>query len=444
MKIERNSFNKNQRKILKLPMKLFFWYILTTLFMFLFGPIKYYYVDNQLFLLSFICFFLIVASAFYYLGAHCVIQQSRMRIPLTRKKILRFALIYSFALCILIAIQDAAVHGFQIGELLIKDFFSRMAETYTDVDFFSTPASWISSYTNWLKIIALTGGVFYYQDLSKIERWCFYGVIALTCFDVIFFVGSQKQLFDLVIYLYVPFFSKRLIRGKKRKMILVTLIVAFILIIFTGNVIESRRELWAYRYNSSVSYVGATIDTNNWLYGVLPSSISTPITIVSSYTSQGYRGLALCLKLPFEWAYGMGSSFKMMRDFSRWFNIPLSSIEVSYPVRMQAEFGIGAYAQWHTIFPWLASDYTWIGAVLIVSLLIYYWGKSWRELLILNNLPALLMFAHLCVMVVYIPCNNQLFQTRSSIVSTFVVFVIWFLFHGRDLKDINTGGEEFK
>lgn len=418
-----------------MPIKIFVGYIIFTFIFFAIGPIKYFYIDSNSYvdLIFFISLFLIIGVMLYNLGIIIKLRRPRRYFPFDILKFIKFSLIYSVFLYLLIVIFDVKNYGFSFSwDIFTENLFNTMAEAYSDFDFISSPARYLASYTNGIEVFALVGGVYYYKKLEPLFRWILFAIVFLHIFDVVFFIGSQKQYIDVVIYVTMPFFINRLQQGvrasRKSKVILIIGSIVFALIL--GNVIGARKDLWTIRYHSANTLSGAVIDEENFIYYILPSFFADPFVEVMRYLSQGYRGLALCLTLPFEWSAGFGSSFKWMNDFSQWFSVPLSEIENSYPVRMEAAYGIKAYASWHSIFPWFASDFTWFGAIFIVGIFLYYWGKAWKEALRFGTLPSLAMFSHLSIMVMYIPCNNQLFQTRISITTTIMVFFLWFFYHG--------------
>lgn len=422
----------------RIPIKLFLIYIVFTFIFFAVGPIKYEYINNYFLLVLFMSVFLVVGFLLFNLGTKILIRAPRFKCPFEPIRFVKFSLVYSVIMYFLMVVFDAKNHGFSFSlSVFYSNFFTTMAETYTDVNFITSPAKYMASYTTWIEVIALVGGVYYFRKLKPLYRFLFYAVIFLHVFDVVFFVGSQKQLMDILIYISIPFFIKRIKNGKRvsRKNLLILIFGLIAVVLLLGNIMQARSDLWTARYNSKHILSGAVIDKNNFIYKILPSFIANPFVSVMRYLSQGYRGLALCLTLPFEWSMGFGSSFKWMNDFSKWFSVPLSLIENSYPVRMEEVYHIKAYASWHTIFPWFASDFTWLGAIIIVSAFLFYWGKAWREALKFDSLPALLLFSHLCIFVIYIPCNNQLFQTRVSIITTVMIILIWYLYHG--VSDVN-------
>lgn len=420
------------------PGRMFAVYILLTLSLYYFGPINYV-GEKKIYSVLFICSFLIIACFFYFLGTHVKITGGRRPLPFSTNKVLRYSIVYSLALQALLVLQNSLVHGINLSSIFQMNYLNRMAETYTAVEVINTPASWLMSYTGWIKLIALIGGSYYgFGGLKKKYTYMYLALIALIVINTMLFLGSQKQLIDLIAYVLVPFVIRKLkYRNSLPKGLIAKIsIILVIIILLVGTVIQSRFTLWQDRYNSQGVISFGYIDKTNWMYKILPAQIRLSVIQVINYISQGYCGLALCLELPFVWSKGMGFSFKFMNDVSDWFHIPLSSLATSYPVRMQEEFGVRAYAYWHTVFPWWASDFTWFGAIIVVSIFIYYWGKAWREVRKLRSLPSILLFAHLTLFVLYIPCNNQLFQTRESIVSTLAICVIWFLYHGAPNEEI--------
>ena len=414
------------------PQKIFNIWILGTLFLFYYGPLDY--KCNKILAVAYMLLFIIYANFFYYLGTHVRIKNPYPRKTIKHRTewIIRVTLYYSFFItvgCFLEASMKYGFSGFSIAKTI-----STMANTYSfQEDYVFMISVWILSYTKWIRVVGLVLGSLYWKKRNKMQKALYVG----TCFIIVMyntlFLGSQKELIDLAIYVCIPILIRWAKQDKHFKLwqVLIIIVGFCAACIFLGSVINSRHQLWIKLYNSNAS-TGA--DYSNWIYKLLPNSIADSITYLLSYLTQGYRGLALCLTLPFKWAYGMGSSFKLMTDVSRWFSIPLSMLEVSYPVRMEAAYNVGAYACWHTIFPWIASDFTFFGAIIVVSIFIYYWAKSWKEFLLHGSWISAVMFTQLTIFVLYIPCNNQLFQTRDSIVSTLAIFLMWYWFHGANRK----------
>lgn len=408
-------------------------WLISTLVCFAIGPLVYSNCNKWLSII-FMIVFLIVANLFYSAGTHniSIRPYARYKMPISTEKLIKYVVWYSFIITIAYFVESMMHYGFTGFSLL--NFFSRMAETYSQEDSYTFMISaWILSYTKWLRIIGLVLGSLFWKRLSFGNKALYVATVTIIVVHNTVYTGSQKELIDTVIYVFMPMLmrwwekSNRMALSKK----IILILAIFVALLFMGTVINSRHLLWTKLYNSQSSL---QIDKNNWLYILLPDNIADSFCYIFSYLTQGYRGLALCLTLPFKWAYGMGSSFKLMNDVSRWFSIPITSLEVSYPIRMEEVYGVGAYSSWHSIFPWFASDFTWIGAILVVGLFVYYWAKAWTEYVKKGTWISAVLFVHLFILVLYIPCNNQLFQTRDSIVATLVLFLFWYLFHGAEME----------
>lgn len=425
------------RSRLSAPYRTLVIWIAFTFFLFAFGPITY--KCDKLLSAIYIVAFTIVGFLFYRQAANVSIKHQRVSRRFEIKKILRFSIIYSVILTAVYVLEYIGRYGFKEFNLLY--IVESMAISYTDHEEYSFMISaWILSYTKWIRIIALVLGAFYWKDLSRNLKFLYILLAYLIVMQNTLYVGSQKEIIDLAIYIYVPVIMRMFSQGRKIKMSNKFLILGFALaaMFFMGSVISGRRALWSEMYAADASL---EFNQNNWMVSWMPETMANSFSSISAYLSQGYRGLSLCLSLPFEWSYGLGSSFKLMNDFSRWFGIPIESMANSYPVRMEQEFGVGAYSAWHSIFPWLASDFTFIGAILVVGIFIFFWAKAWKEFIELKSWISIVFFAHFTILMLYIPCNNQLFQTRDSIISTIVIAILWYMYHGKSRYSVSN--EEF-
>jgi len=152
--------------------------------------------------------------------------------------------------------------------------------------------------------------------------------------------------------------------------------------------------------------------------------------IVSLYMSGGYYGLSLCLSLPFVWTYGLGSSYTLNMIFVRIFGSENQLIN-TYPARMEARYGWPALTRWNTIFPWLASDFSFWGAILLFLPFSAIYSLSWKEAVDYQNPISIVLFSILTVGVVYIPANNQLFHSVESFVQSGIILLTWAVYHNR-------------
>jgi hypothetical protein len=151
------------------------------------------------------------------------------------------------------------------------------------------------------------------------------------------------------------------------------------------------------------------------------------LSLFISYISQGYYGLSLTLQLPFEWSYGMGNSFAMTSYAEQYFGMS-GIFEKTYPFRMENVFNWPAKMYWHTIFPWLASDITFPGALALMFFVGRGYARSLIDSVIYESPLGISAFYLLTILLLYLPANNQLMQAREMMIATVVLFFSWFIF----------------
>ncbi len=169
--------------------------------------------------------------------------------------------------------------------------------------------------------------------------------------------------------------------------------------------------------------------TTQWseeLYGFkIPESIEYPIYTISTYLTNGYNGLSECLQLPYEPCYGVGHSTFLMRRVGKavgdsdffWYR--------SYPARLELETGYSATGKWHTIYPWLASDATFLGAIFLVGVLAFFLARSWADCLNCQNALAIPFFCLCSMCFYYLPANNGRLSYPEESIAFWGIFLAW-------------------
>jgi hypothetical protein len=170
-------------------------------------------------------------------------------------------------------------------------------------------------------------------------------------------------------------------------------------------------------------------DTDHFIFKILGNKLGLGFTVLlTGYLSSGYYGLSLCFKLPFEWTYGIGNSYFMSKLISLVFNTS-EIYENTYLNRMSEEFGRDGLRTWNTVFPWLASDFTFLGTLLIFIFVGYFWQTAWLEIVKYRNPVSILLFSILSLGLVFVPANNQLFNSIDTFISTTSTILFWLIFH---------------
>jgi hypothetical protein len=136
------------------------------------------------------------------------------------------------------------------------------------------------------------------------------------------------------------------------------------------------------------------------------------IGMLSVYLTNGMYGLSICLSMPFEWTYMFGSSYSLGRIVEYLVGQDISIVESAYPMRAEA-FGWGM-DKWHTVYAWIASDYTFPGALIVAFLVAFFYGRVWLRVLQNSNPAAPIMFILLTLGMVFSLANNQLLHSLAG------------------------------
>ena len=95
------------------------------------------------------------------------------------------------------------------------------------------------------------------------------------------------------------------------------------------------------------------------------------------YASHGYCGLSHNLQTPFEWTGGLGSSYAVMQYASQYFDYDV--FPNTYVARTEQRTGWPARQNWATIYPWIASDFTFYGCIPFMYILGYLYSLTWIQ-----------------------------------------------------------------
>jgi hypothetical protein len=302
------------------------------------------------------------------------------------------------------------------------------AEAYSrshDIDSF-TGTAWIEYIRIFLAVfinLLLPILVIFWNQLTFTDR--ILGVLA-TFLEVFSWlaVGTNKGIGDLVVALFWLF----LIRSKGRidpKTILrlsgvVAPVFGLFLVFFTQGQIGRHDGETVQTRNYTL---GIQADRDNFFIAALPLVVQDGVISLSSYLTQGYEGLALSLNEPFVPNWGAGNSRFMTSYVDKYFG---AGIEHStYPARVEITTGWNSKIQWHTIFPWLASDFTFPGSIILIGLFSYLFSILWRESIDSSNPFALSLFMQLTVLFTYLSANNQAFQSGEEFIGFFATLAVW-------------------
>jgi hypothetical protein len=170
--------------------------------------------------------------------------------------------------------------------------------------------------------------------------------------------------------------------------------------------------------------IGISVDESNITLRALPDEMRGAAASLSTYLTQGYYGLSLCLDQPFLWSYGLGHSFYLPSWYKK--IDPGSDVASrSYPGRPAIDAVWPYLHRWQSIYPWLASDVTFPGSLIVMFFVGRLFAKTWQDILWCDNPVAICLFGLLLIMLFYVPANNQILAFPTSAASFWVLLLWW-------------------
>lgn len=158
--------------------------------------------------------------------------------------------------------------------------------------------------------------------------------------------------------------------------------------------------------------------------GNLLSIIYIGIKELMFYIAHGYVGLSFCLQLPFKPTWGQTTFRGLATVILPKLGIA-SNFTDSYLVRNEMVNGWESLQVWSTIFPWLASDFTFILIPFLMFFIGVFMKKVWKHAKEDNNPFAFVMMGQMMIFCFMIPANNQLFHTFGNAMGTLFIYYLY-------------------
>lgn len=279
--------------------------------------------------------------------------------------------------------------------------------------------------------------VFWERISKKLKLIAFTSISLYLLFYL--YIGTMKGIGDLVIYLIVGFLVKRgrslYLAGttnfKKKSLInprvfTIALILAFF--VFMSNNMQSRTEVLGNAITKERGLLEQVI------YSLAGDELGLGVVTAIGYPTSSYSGLDKNLSTPFEWTYGFGA-MPALNSYKNQYIGGEDLFYKTYPARTEVLTGYPALMFWATIYPWLASDLTFPGAILFMVLVGWLMANFWIEAICYARPLSIALFGQMFLLIIFIPANNQIFVSRSSFVGFFTLLFLYIV-TGRGKKKI--------
>lgn len=202
----------------------------------------------------------------------------------------------------------------------------------------------------------------------------------------------------------------------------IALFLAFILFFSFGQLQREGGvgELGVFNTGRTLIYA----DRDSGISQYLPYVVLVGYESIARYVCQGYYALSLSLEISHPLTLGFGGSMFLARNADALFSTNFFTTQ-SLPALLEQESGWGMFSLWHSIYPWLISDFGLLGSLLVMMIFAYLLGKAWGKSICTLDPLWITVFFNMLILFFYIPANNQIFQSAETTCCLLLVLIIF-------------------
>ncbi|MBY4966244.1 hypothetical protein FAJ35_05820 [Streptococcus suis] len=416
-----------------LPYKVLVGYILSLLILSIIGPVRYNFdifalLMVILYILAFVFFTWVgMAKSSTYNPAYFANQSGKQGLL----RLIKIGIILILPIKVLLVVSSIQLMGLPS----FSNIFSTLASVYTrmhqggeteniyrQIDTFCTIIFYFSTFA----------GIYWRKKMKTIFFFFIIVNISLDLFYNLYFIGTQRSIITIVVLIITLFACKSIESDShinKRKLKKIVLIISVLLVIFL-NILSARKTFWA--PSDSYIYNNERFDFSNpLLFWCATDKLKYDVCNLMSYLTQGFYGLSLSFQVPFEWSYMLGSVRGLNSIISQVFPFIPNTIDLTYPLRAGEIFNLDGLANWYSIFPWLASDLTFGGALLYMGGCAWLFMRCWIQSVKYDNPIAFTLLVLLIIQYVFLIANNQLFVQRGESLATVCLLFFYCIYGGK-------------
>lgn len=402
----------NKGRVQYFPLKALLGFLVFTEILLFLGPIDYSLQSPILLII-----YLIILNVAFYWGYRRGVSHYRPSQYHFRLSTVHFLIIVGFILNVFRLFELWSRRGLSVSLSTIVLAIINPGEVYYAESMDAVTSSLITTLLSPITWAVLPIGLYKWKNLNFLYRL----IIILTIIVQIVTwlgIGTRKGLLDLILIIsfvsysnyYREFGSARI---RKRTIIgILIAVVAFVFYFIISNL--SRYGLSASEINQFE--IGHKIRP---FYEDAPYWLLVTLNNIEGYLCQGYYALSIALSEGIIVPTFLGISWFTMVIASKFGYNPMPNTYLS----LLEKYGIDSHVKWHTIYVWLANDFTFIGVPIIIYLIGLMFARTWCDSVKGDNDTAIPLFTLLLVMVFYFFANNQVLSF------SFVPFVVWWLLY---------------
>lgn len=412
-----------------LPLLTYLGFVCLTWVIYVFGPIRYVNYDISL-LLSFLIPLILLTCLGFVFGVRGDLTLKAAPTPFNYLKKIYIPLLY---LCLCIYLYEWTVILSKGDILNLSNFGQSYLDVYEDLDRSQTTlsASYILNIFKLalLSFVSLASISFISQKKSRVVKLCILFVVFSFALVPLLQSGKLKSVGDVFVYfigIILVLLGTKKIKINVRQLFNISFICIFAFFVL-GSVLSSRYAV----SGTDIENIGNKIHplmiwvpNDIWSF-FFKGAFGLGIGMLSTYITMGLYGLSISLAMPFQWSYMLGNSYSIGKISESLIGRPGSIISNGYPLRAE-EYGWGM-DKWHTVYSWLASDFTFPGTLVVGFLVAFFYGRVWLRVLQKSNPLAPMMFMLLTVGMLFSFANNQLLHSLQGVILVFFVTALYFI-----------------
>lgn len=269
--------------------------------------------------------------------------------------------------------------------------------------------------------------VFYWMQLPRHIKLLAVGAI-LANLAIGIAMGVNRELF-FVLFLAVWLAFARYLSGVRRfkwpnpRYVASAAVAVLIFFTFFSTSMLTRIGGQTSFYSSGIR---GYADTDSIFLRDLPPELQIGVAGITSYLTQGYYALYLALEKPFVPMFGVGHSMFVTRQAVRLTGIQ-ELADISYPDRIMIEDGWNSYANYTTVYPWIASDVSFPGTIIVMAIVGALMALSWLDTLRGENPFAVAAFSQFSIMMATVPTVNWVVNSGEGFTTFWFFIIVWLL-----------------
>lgn len=233
-------------------------------------------------------------------------------------------------------------------------------------------------------------------------------------------IGTRKGLFDIIIFIvfFIIVNKKSIItnHNERRKFLfcIVLIVVLFAFYFVFSNLSRSNLSI------NQINEFNLKYTIRDFYSDHCPFWLLVSLSSITSYLCQGYYALSLGLSFGIIPPTFLGMSWFTMVIANKFGYDPMPGTYMT----LLEPLGIDPRINWHTMYLWLANDFTFIGVPIVVFIIGYFFAKTWCDCVHGENDFAIPIFSLFLIMVFYFYANNQVLSF------SLIAFVFWLIVYG--------------